>query len=38
LGFGVLVVVIEGSVKAAKDGEDITNTMMGVTDGGDGKQ
>jgi len=22
LGFGVLVVVIEGSVKAAKDGED----------------
>jgi hypothetical protein len=32
LGFGVLVVVIEGSVKAAKDGEDSTNTMMTVSE------
>jgi len=38
LGFGVLVVVIEGSVKVAKDGEDSTNAMMVVSDGGNGKQ
>jgi hypothetical protein len=38
LEFGVLVVVIEGSVKAAKDGEDSTNAMMAVSDGGDGKR
>jgi len=25
-------------VKAAKDGEDSTNAMMAVSDGGDGKQ
>jgi len=30
LGFGVLVVVIEGSVKAAKDGDDSTNAMLAV--------
>jgi hypothetical protein len=35
LGFGVLVVVIMGSVKAAKDGEDSMNPMMVVSDGGD---
>jgi hypothetical protein len=38
LGFGVLVVVIEGSVKAAKDGEDSTNVMMAVSDGGNEKR
>jgi hypothetical protein len=38
LGFGVRVVVIEGSVKVAKDGEDSTNAMMAVSDGGDGKR
>jgi len=37
LGFGVLVVVIEGLVKAAKDGEDSTNVMMTVSDGSNGK-
>jgi hypothetical protein len=34
LGFGVFVVVIKGSLKAAKDGEDSTNVMMAVSDGG----
>jgi len=38
LGFGILVVVVKGSVKAVKDGEDSTNAMMAVSDGGDGKQ
>jgi len=38
LEFGVLVVVIKGSVKAAKNGEDSTNSMMAVSDGGDGKR
>jgi len=38
LGFGVFVVVIEGSLKAAKDGEDSTNVMMAVSDGGNGKR
>jgi hypothetical protein len=37
-GFGVLVVVIKGLVKAAKDGEDSMNPMMVVSDGGDGKR
>jgi hypothetical protein len=37
LGFGVLVVLIEGLVKAVKEGEDSTNAMMAVSDGGDGK-
>jgi hypothetical protein len=37
-GFGVLVVVIEGLVKAVKDGEDSMNPMMVVSDGGDRKR
>jgi hypothetical protein len=38
LGLGIFVVIIEGSVKTAKDGEDSTNAMMAVSDGGDGKR